>query len=251
MATHTLRIWLSAPMQSWGSSSRFDVRTTNRVPTKSGVIGLVCAALGRSRHESVDDLASLRFGVRVERPGTVMRDFHTAGAGTDPIAVASGARSEARGTTSERYYLADAAFVAGLEVDEDQLELLQRVNDALASPQWLLSLGRRSCPPVPPLVDSASLIDKNLEEALKDTWWPGFPNIPVVPSTARRKSSRDESLHESVELRVECDPSAEEGVGGVFYEQSDQPVGAAFKHGGRTFAGTRMVVLFVPRGEAR
>ena len=47
------------PMQSWGTRSRFQERDTEREPSKSGIIGLLCAALGRDRNESVDDLADL------------------------------------------------------------------------------------------------------------------------------------------------------------------------------------------------
>ncbi len=46
----------------------------------------------------------MRFGVRVERPGAVLRDYHTVGAADDAgVAVASGARG--RGIQTERFYL--------------------------------------------------------------------------------------------------------------------------------------------------
>lgn len=44
MATLLLR--LAAPLQSWGSDSKFETRKTGREPTKSGVVGLLAAALG-------------------------------------------------------------------------------------------------------------------------------------------------------------------------------------------------------------
>ena len=47
MATLLLR--LAAPLQSWGADSKFEVRKTNREPTKSGVLGLLAAALGYRR----------------------------------------------------------------------------------------------------------------------------------------------------------------------------------------------------------
>ena len=74
----TLLLRLAAPIQSWGNDSRFEVRRTGKEPTKSGVIGLLAAALGRSRADSLDDLCSLRFGVRVDQEGQLLRDFHTA-----------------------------------------------------------------------------------------------------------------------------------------------------------------------------
>ncbi len=104
MTPLTLRIWLAGPLQSWGTSSRFETRGTELAPSKSGVTGMLCAALGRGRDKPVDDLASMRFGVRVERPGAVLRDYHTVGAADDAgVAVASGARG--RGIQTERFYL--------------------------------------------------------------------------------------------------------------------------------------------------
>ena len=47
MATLLLR--LAAPLQSWGSDSKFETRKTDREPTKSGVVGLLAAALGLPR----------------------------------------------------------------------------------------------------------------------------------------------------------------------------------------------------------
>ena len=70
MATLLLR--LAAPLQAWGADSKFETRKTGREPTKSGVIGLLAAALGLRRDESeaLTRLTGLRFGVRVEREGS-------------------------------------------------------------------------------------------------------------------------------------------------------------------------------------
>ena len=56
----TLLLRLQGPMQSWGTTSRFDERDTQLEPSKSGVLGLICAALGRDRKEDIQDLADLR-----------------------------------------------------------------------------------------------------------------------------------------------------------------------------------------------
>jgi CRISPR system Cascade subunit CasD len=209
----TLRLWLSGPLQSWGVGSRFEVRATELAPSKSGVVGLLCAALGRSRRAPVDDLAALRFGVAIEREGRVLRDFHTVGAGTDPVAVASGGRG--RGIVTERYYLEDAAFVVGLEgADRD---VAMSLRDALLSPRWLLALGRRSCPPASPIVDGDALFDGPLEDALADRWRPkGAPDSyqPGWPLRALLEDSRGDVVLD------------------------DQPVGAAFED--RAFAPRRV-----------
>ena len=70
---YTLLLRLSAPLQSWGSGSFYDRRETDYMPTKSGIIGMLAAALGRKRNESLDDLAELNFGVRIDLPGTKLR----------------------------------------------------------------------------------------------------------------------------------------------------------------------------------
>lgn len=127
----TLLLRLAAPMQAWGVDAKFDRRGTLRVPTKSGVIGMVAAALGRRRNENVADLLAMRFGVRIDREGELLRDYHTA-------------KSDKSAYVTTRYYLADAVFLVGLEGDE---ELLKKIECALCKPAFPLFLGRRSCPP--------------------------------------------------------------------------------------------------------
>jgi len=61
MATLLLR--LAGPMQSWGYESKFEIRRTGAFPTKSGVIGMLAAALGMSREEPLDELCGLKFGI--------------------------------------------------------------------------------------------------------------------------------------------------------------------------------------------
>ena len=137
---HTLLLRLVGPMQSWGVASRFTVRDTGREPSKSGVVGLLAAALGRPRHADIADLAGLRMGVRVDREGQVEVDYHTA----QQVSKASG--SGLKDTeVSRRYYLADAAFLVGLEGED--LDLLRRLHAALRDPVWPLYLGRKAFVP--------------------------------------------------------------------------------------------------------
>lgn len=218
-----LRLWLSGPLQSWGTSSRFEVRSTELAPSKSAVIGLLCAALGRERGAAVDDLGALRFGVCVERSGSVLRDFHTVGAGTDPVAVASGAKG--RGIVTERYYLEDAAFVVGLEGKDPHLA--RALLAAVRSPRWLLALGRKSCPPASPLADDQSIFTGCLEDALRDAWRP--MGVPAVYAP-----------RETVDALIEDD------LGTVVL--NDQPVGAAFER--RSFSPRRATWTRIRRAPA-
>ena len=108
MATLLLR--LAAPLQSWGSDSKFETRKTDREPTKSGVVGLLAAALGLRRDdtEGLARLNGLRFAVRADQEGSLLVDFHTA-------------KSRDTSYVTYRHYLQDAVFLAGLESEDEAL----------------------------------------------------------------------------------------------------------------------------------
>lgn len=221
--TATLLIPLVGPLQSWGLDSRFDQRQTAAEPSKSGVIGMCCAALGRDRSEPIDDLAALEFGVRVDRQGRLSRDFHTArdviGAGVN----------DQRTVVSNRWYLVDAAFLAGLHGSEP---LLQAIHAALQKPHWPMHLGRRSCPPTfPP--GSGQVIPLTLEEALRQSpqLVPGAqtyrlvledplgpqarPDQPLAPFSQRRFGMRRvRSLTISLSITPASDLSADTETSG-------------------------------------
>ena len=72
---YTLLLRLSGPLQSWGADSLYDNRNTDYYPTKSGVIGLIAAALGLKREDSLEKLNTLKFGVRIDCQGEYMKDF--------------------------------------------------------------------------------------------------------------------------------------------------------------------------------
>lgn len=183
----TLLLRLSGPMQSWGTTSRFDERDSQLEPSKSGVLGLVCAALGRDRAESVDDLARLKMGVRVDREGLLMRDYQTA----TGVMSAAGKVDIARTVISPRYYLSDAAFLVGLEGSDRSF--LERIHCALHAPVWPLALGRKSFPLGEPVWLKNGLRDEALRAALV-----AYPRI-----VAARKAHRDSPIrlileHETV-----------------------------------------------------
>ncbi|MET7524681.1 type I-E CRISPR-associated protein Cas5/CasD [Streptomyces sp900116325] len=145
---------LAGPLQSWGTHSAFNERDTARFPTRSGIIGLLAASLGRRRGEPVDDLARLSLTTRTDRPGVLLRDLHTVGGGLPTkgtVTTAEGKkRPPAKGTLfSHRTYLADAVFTAALTGSDT---LLAECAEALRHPVWPPYLGRRSCPPEGPLL---------------------------------------------------------------------------------------------------
>lgn len=156
----TLLLRLAAPMQSWGVEVRYDVCSTRREPTKSGIIGLVASALGvpREDSEALSALRALKVGIRVDREGTLVRDYHTV-------------RGEKSAYVTQRYYLCDALFLAGLSGPDD---LLTRIASAIESPAFPLFLGRRSCPPEGCVV--LGIRPEPLEAALRAEPWlqPGW-----------------------------------------------------------------------------
>lgn len=167
-----LLLRLCGPMQSWGTQSRFTNRDTELEPSKSGVIGLLCAALGKPRDEDnhpfspdLRELGALKMGVRVDREGVVKRDYHTA----LKVAKAGGGIKDCE--PSDRYYLADAYFLVALQGDAS---LLKRLDEALAQPVWQLYLGRKSFVPGLPvrLKDGFKPGIDSLKEALK-----GYPHL--------------------------------------------------------------------------
>lgn len=157
MSERTLLVTLAGPQQSWGSRSRFATRSTELAPTRSGVLGLVAAALGLDRTEPLGRFDGIRFGVRVDQPGRVERDFQTArtldGRTSMPL--------------SHRHYLADAVFLAGLASDDNGL--LSEFQAALRQPRFPLYLGRRAFPPAGPL--RTEIVDLPLREALATASW--------------------------------------------------------------------------------
>ncbi len=159
----TLLFRLCGPLQSWGVQSQFDIRDTGYEPSKSGVVGLLCAALGRPRHEPLDDLTALRMGVRVDREGRLARDYHIAGKGG--YFQVDGVVGKKNPIVTTRYYLADACFLVGLEGD---LPLLEQLHAALRRPVWPLYLGRKAFVPGKPVwLQDGLRINETLEEALE------------------------------------------------------------------------------------
>jgi len=158
----TLLLRLAAPMQAWGTDSKFNRRMTGREPSKSGVVGLIAAALGRRRTEDINDLRALCFGVRIDQPGSLVRDYHI----TRNDMNVWRKKREVDAFLSERYYLADAVFLVGLEGDE---KFLLEIDRAIQSPAFPLFLGRRSCPPTGRI--SLGIRKTGLDHALNEEPW--------------------------------------------------------------------------------
>lgn len=219
MATLLLR--LQAPMQSWGTTSRFDERDTQLEPSKSGVLGLVCAAIGRDRAEAVDDLATLRMGVRVDREGVPMRDYQTA---TGVLIAGTGRADRERTVVSPRHYLADACFLVGLEGRDRSL--LERIQRGLRAPVWPMALGRKSFVPAAPVWLPDGLSDLDLAQALSN-----HPSLaPDRPTKGRRRLLLEHANSGAVRLDQPVAPYAQRRFGPRFVETTFLPGDADVPH---------------------
>jgi CRISPR system Cascade subunit CasD len=209
----TLLLRLVGPMQSWGEQSRFVERDTGLEPTKSGVLGLVCAAMGvpRTDDTTLARLGALWMGVRVDREGVVCRDYQTAGGGQWPgrkqygVIKADGSTPDT--VVSTRYYLSDAAFLVALGGARDWLE---RIQAALKNPVWPLCLGRKAFPPSEPVWLPEGVLEIGPIEALSS-----FRLI----SEPRRGAREDET---GLRLRVVLECDRNEGQ-----PRMDQPISFA------------------------
>lgn len=198
MSANTLFLRLEGPLQAWGDQqSKFVIRRTAEAPTKSGVIGMLCAALGVSRPEAAESrlraLGALRMGVRIDVPGVRWWDYHTVGAGM-PMRTAEGGTKPGAMLT-RREYLCDASFLVALQ---GELGLIAELEGAIKAPRWTLYLGRKSCPPSRPLLDpkhSPREFD-DLLSALKSVPW--------------RKRLEGDDLPQRLECLLDWQPTEEQ-----------------------------------------
>ena len=172
-----LAFQLYGAMASWGDIAVGEFRSSWDHPTRSAVIGLLCAALGirRDEEERLRAVAAgYRFSFRINEEGTPVRDYHT----TQVPASGSGRNrrvfltrkeelsvSEDQISTilSTRDYLCDSGYTIFVSPLPDAPYSLQVLRDHLRNPVFTLYLGRKSCPlshPLNPQVIEARSLDE-------------------------------------------------------------------------------------------
>lgn len=198
MSANTLFLRLEGPMQAWGDQqSKFVVRRTAEAPTKSGVIGMLCAALGVSRSEVAGEwlpkLGALRMGVRIDCPGVRWWDYHTVGAGMLMRIAKGEGKTKFGAMLTRREYLCDASFLVVLQGEQG---LIAELDAAMKAPKWTLYLGRKSCPPSRPLLEHPTVGFPDLLSALKSIPW--------------RKRLKGDSSPQTVECLLDWNPTHEQ-----------------------------------------
>ena len=181
----TLLLELVGEMQSYGGLT-YNVRTTHLHPTKSAVVGMVAAALGRRRRTDIGDLAALRMGVRIDRPGVLETEFFSVGG------VVTSDLKQHKARVMSKEYLADAAFLVGLEGDS---RIVEMAHAALMCPVYQLYLGRKAYPPGRPVTTPRHLIQGRLEPALANHP-PLVPGEPALRTVFTEHPDGPFSLHD-------------------------------------------------------
>lgn len=249
---NTLYLRLEGPLQAWGDNSKFVVRRTMDAPTKSGIIGLICCAMGLSRQATRDHLPrlnSMTIGVRVDRPGIRWWDYHTVGAGYGIVKAEGGVKKTASTGQFEtlltrREYLCDASFLAVIQGDAD---LIKQVKHALENPRWSLFLGRRCCPPAVPVALKAygkgeALTGRfdGVKSALMAQDWHPRHRTDMPPVKRRKRQSTTIELDCLVEWRGRTEESIVPADAEVWFDSPvsfDPPV-----HDARLVQRTRVRV---------
>lgn len=165
-----LALRLEGPLQSWGLDSQYSRRATGLMPTKSGIAGICCAAIGLPRGSEAEREFLAAFGgvrlVTIALPRSPrrrrlevrrMQDYHT----VQGTMKADGKLKDCQPTY--RQYLADASFGALLEGDA---AVLGQVATALSDPRWGIWLGRKCCIPTAPVLAGCFSSQREAEKAL-------------------------------------------------------------------------------------
>lgn len=158
----TILLKLAGPLQSWGVNSHFETRHTQRYPSKSAIIGILAASLGYRRNEDdkIRRLNELDFAVRIDQPGSELRDYH--------IATKYKKNGEIDRTyVTNRYYIQDAVFVVAL--GSKQIEFIEEIEEALKAPYFQTFMGRRSLPLNADFL--LQITDKSVIDSLKEAEW--------------------------------------------------------------------------------
>lgn len=200
---------LYGPFAAWGGVAVGEVRDSDTFPTRSALLGLLGAALGlcRSEEERLQDLGrALRFAVRVDRPGGLMQDYHTAQV---PPRTALKHRphrnrkdeldcpkSDLNTILSTRQYRVDAAYTILVSVPADP-ERLESLASALERPVFVPYLGRKSCtlawPMTPRILQAAGITEAfQAYDRLERQAWEALADFPTL--AAKALAPREETV---------------------------------------------------------
>lgn len=215
------QLW--APLVSWGDIAVGERRLSAVAPSRSAVLGILAASLGIDRQDDEKwGRLSDDYGVatRVDSPGALLVDFHTAQA--PPASAVKKLKPKSRYeelkipredlTTilSYREYLTDQSVQACIWATQASgAWSLDQMATALREPVFTPYLGRKACPPGlpfhPRIVEAENPVEALRGAAVDDSLsavlapatrtyrWEGFPELPTDQVVERRDSVQSRS----------------------------------------------------------
>ena len=213
----TILLKFSGPLQSYGTSSHFQTRYTDYYPSKSAVLGLLAACLGyrRDEEEKIRELSTLKFAVRIDQQGDLLKDYHIAI--TDKEIV-----EKPQTYVTNRYYLEDALFVVALSGMD---ELVDTLIKAIKSPYFQPFMGRRSLP-----VPVDFFLGVSAEDILDS-----LRNLPWQAASWYKKKKGKQGIGEKIPLEVYADEEIL-AEGKIIRLKLRRDVPVSFSQKGRQFA---------------
>ena len=148
-------------MAAFGHYAGHERRGSDTVPARSGVLGLVGAAMGVARSDSNGQkaLRALRVAVQPLTHSTALRDYHTVqtvprkfkfpATRRDGLEAAAAERA-VNTTITLRDYRSDVAVAVAVWADGAPWPLT-KIAQSLRTPKYVLYAGRKSCPLSAPL----------------------------------------------------------------------------------------------------
>ena len=222
----TILLKFSGPLQSYGTSSHFQTRYTDYYPSKSAVLGLLAACLGyrRDEEEKLRELSTLKFAVRIDQQGSLLKDYHIAI--TDKEIV-----EKPQTYVTNRYYLEDALFVVALSgVDE----LIDTLTKAIKSPYFQPFMGRRSLP-----VPVDFFLGVSAEDILDS-----LRNLPWQAAPWYKKKKRKQGIGEKISLEVYADEEILKDEK-ISRSKLRRDIPISFSQKGRQFAFRQEACIFI------
>lgn len=182
--TQYLTFTLYAPMAALGGVVVGERRTGTPRLARSALVGLLGAALGvrRDNEPALQALAAgYGFATRTDAPGRVLTDYHTAQ--VPPAdrkrrhftrrSELSLPKHELETVLTRREYRTDAIYAVALWRRETAPYALEQLAHALRQPQFVLYLGRKSCPLALPVAPQLVEADHILAAfAAREPAWP-------------------------------------------------------------------------------
>ena len=157
----TILLKFAGPLQSWGTDSRFETRSTDRYPSKSAVAGILAASFGYLRDDTrINQFNQLDYAVRVDQPGELLSDYHV-------VRKSKPDGKEDQVYVTNRHYLQDAVFVVALGNDDERW--MNEIECALRQPYFQPFLGRRCNPLTADFFIGTE--SKNVMTSLEDLGW--------------------------------------------------------------------------------